>query len=291
MNNPKLDELRKEIDQIDSELIDILHKRASIASAIFNEKSSQDKQLPFTPQREADIFSRLKEIEKEPLSSNHFTNIFKEIISASRSIGHTKGIAVLSEKTASLAALKRFGNSASFFAAKDFKEAHKLLEQQKCSSIFVKFDIGACPEELIEQIANSNLQIIEKVEFSQHFKNAKPETTKNAIQELFSKVAPIEFKHLNLTRDRYLSIALPGDYGNAPVKRALLIDFAKENYPELLLTIRKLEASLMDIKVFVKNKNWFYLEFLNEAEPAIISKVKDLANNLIELKPFPTIEL
>jgi chorismate mutase len=291
MNNIKLDELRKEIDLIDSELINILQKRASIAAKIFNEKSAKDKELPFTPQREAEIFSKLEELEKQPLSNKHFTNIFKEIISASRSIGHTKGIAVLSEKTAALAALKRFGNSAYFFAAADLKHAQQLLEQQKCSSIFVKFDIGSCPEKLIEQIVNSELQIIEKVEFAPHFKNSETDSTKDSILKLFNKTAPGEFKHLSLTNECYLSIAQPGNYSDKAANKAVLIEFEKENYNKLLLTIRKLEANLLDIKIFVKNKNWFYLEFLNKAEPALISKIKSLTNNLIELKPFPTIKL
>ena len=76
-----LDELRKEIDDIDERIINLLNERASIAlgaGKIKRHEGLSEKD----PARENDIFARVKELNKGPLTDEKVNTIYKTIISA-----------------------------------------------------------------------------------------------------------------------------------------------------------------------------------------------------------------
>ena len=77
----KLGNIRKKIDSLDRQVLNLLNKRASLAIEAGNEKQDED---IYKPDREASIFKRLKEINKGPLNEEHVRNIYREIISSCR---------------------------------------------------------------------------------------------------------------------------------------------------------------------------------------------------------------
>jgi chorismate mutase/prephenate dehydratase len=83
----KIEEVRKEIDEIDDNLIDLLNKRGNIAIIIGNLKKELNLEI-FQPEREKEVIERLKHkstiFRKEAIEA-----IWKEIISASKSIQGT----------------------------------------------------------------------------------------------------------------------------------------------------------------------------------------------------------
>ena len=68
----KLGNIRKEIDSLDEEVLNLLNKRSSLAIEAGKEKQDED---IYNPDREASIFKRLKEINKGPLNDEHVRNI------------------------------------------------------------------------------------------------------------------------------------------------------------------------------------------------------------------------
>ena len=80
-----IDHWRKEIDQIDAELLRLLTKRARLAHKVGALK--QAAQLPFCdPDRERTVLQRLQEINPGPLDERAVGKVFRRIIRESRRV-------------------------------------------------------------------------------------------------------------------------------------------------------------------------------------------------------------
>ena len=74
---------RKEIDDIDAELLQLLNMRARLALKVGALKQAQD--LPICdPVRERDVLQRLQEINHGPLDGRAVGKVFRRIIRESR---------------------------------------------------------------------------------------------------------------------------------------------------------------------------------------------------------------
>ena len=78
---PKLDELRREIDAIDSALLDLLIRRIEIGRDVARAKA-KGTTAHLRPGREATIIRRLVSRSKEPLAPQSIGRIWREILSA-----------------------------------------------------------------------------------------------------------------------------------------------------------------------------------------------------------------
>lgn len=78
-----IDELRQEIDRIDSELLRIFNRRASLALEIG--KIKKERGLPvYDPKREKIIFERMKGDNPGPLDDGAIVRLFERVIDESR---------------------------------------------------------------------------------------------------------------------------------------------------------------------------------------------------------------
>lgn len=80
-----LQELRRQIDAIDSKILELLSDRARLAQEVGHSKSRTASQF-FAPERERQIFERLSGENPGPLPSSAVKAIYREIISASRAL-------------------------------------------------------------------------------------------------------------------------------------------------------------------------------------------------------------
>ena len=105
-----LKSVRDKIDSIDEEILSSINERAKLAIQAGEAKGDSVK---YKPDRESLIFTKLKEINKGPLSSEQVISIYKEIISSCRSTEEEFNVAFLGpEGTYSESALlKQFGSS------------------------------------------------------------------------------------------------------------------------------------------------------------------------------------
>lgn len=76
-----IDEIRKNIDKIDEEILDLLNERAKQALKI---KQTEQGKTSIRPERESDIVRRLTRKNKGPLPTNALKNIFTQIIASFR---------------------------------------------------------------------------------------------------------------------------------------------------------------------------------------------------------------
>lgn len=108
-----IDKIRKEIDGLDSKILDLLNERARLALKI---KKTSPGKTPIRPEREIDIVRRLSDNNKGPLTTDAVRSIFIQIIASFRdqlqldrpiSVGYLGPEGTYSQE----AALKLFGNT------------------------------------------------------------------------------------------------------------------------------------------------------------------------------------
>ena len=111
--NETVDALRKKIDQIDEKLVALLNDRAALAQRIGLAKNSNHLEI-YVPGREKEILRRVSRLNPGKISEAGIRSIFREIISASRSLEAPLKVAYFGAEASytHLAAADKFGSSA-----------------------------------------------------------------------------------------------------------------------------------------------------------------------------------
>ena len=92
--NAELLKFRDQIDDIDQQMLVLLNKRASLAQSIGHVKAKTDAPV-MRPEREAQVLDKLNAANKGPLNAQHINVLFKEIMSACRSLEREVHVAFL----------------------------------------------------------------------------------------------------------------------------------------------------------------------------------------------------
>jgi chorismate mutase len=79
----RLDELRKQIDEIDEELVRLLSARAECALTIGHEKKVAGLEL-YQPSREAEVLEHVQRVNMGPLDDGAVKRLFERIIDEAR---------------------------------------------------------------------------------------------------------------------------------------------------------------------------------------------------------------
>lgn len=90
----ELGKYRDQIDAIDQEVLKLLNKRAALAQEIGEVKAKTDAPV-MRPEREVQVLDRLVAANKGPLQTEHLNVLFKEIMSACRSLERRVKVAFL----------------------------------------------------------------------------------------------------------------------------------------------------------------------------------------------------
>ncbi|MEW6001360.1 MAG: prephenate dehydratase [Nitrospirota bacterium] len=128
----ELDKLRKEIDEIDEEILKLLNKRAEVVIKIAHIKRNENARF-YSPEREKEILERLTTLNKGPFPNDTLKVIYREILSASLSLEEPLKIACLGPLATftHLAALRHFGSSASFLPVESIRDVFDAVEAGK----------------------------------------------------------------------------------------------------------------------------------------------------------------
>ncbi len=110
--DPELHALRHRIDAVDRELLALLNRRAALAQEV-GEIKKREGSVVFRPEREAQVIDGLKAANAGPLRTDSIAPIWREIMSACRSLETPTRIAYLGPAGtfSELAALGFFGSS------------------------------------------------------------------------------------------------------------------------------------------------------------------------------------
>jgi chorismate mutase / prephenate dehydratase len=111
----KLSKLRADIDKYDAQILDLLNKRAGVASQIGKEKAKTGGEV-FNAAREEAVLAAILKAHKGPLQEVTIKAIFRELISGSRALQSVQRVAFLGPdySYSHIAAIERFGQSAEY---------------------------------------------------------------------------------------------------------------------------------------------------------------------------------
>jgi chorismate mutase/prephenate dehydratase len=152
--NEELRNLRKKIDSLDSIIVKTIQERADIASKIGEIKRKNGDPI-YRPDREKEVYEKIKGLNQGPLSDTAITSIYREIMSASIAIEKGLNVGYLGpEGSFSHQAVQaRFGTSISSIPFLSIPEVFKAVETAKC-------DYGVVPiENSSEGLVNSTLDM------------------------------------------------------------------------------------------------------------------------------------
>jgi chorismate mutase/prephenate dehydratase len=127
--NAQLGPLRQRIDALDAQLIALLNQRAQVALEVGEVKQRFNAPV-FRPEREMQVIERLQCLSAGPLTDSHVAAIWREIMSASRALEHTIGVAFLGPvgTYSEEAMLGYFGQSVSGLPCLSIDEAFRAVE-------------------------------------------------------------------------------------------------------------------------------------------------------------------
>jgi len=147
-----VDDVRADIDAIDSELVALLNRRTELAQEIGRVKGTEGQPF-FTPEREHAIYRRLREQVGGALAPERLEAVFREIISASRAAEQVLKIGYWGpEGTFShSASLQTFGRSAHYIPFDSISEVFAAVERRELNYGVVPVEnsaAGIVPETL-----------------------------------------------------------------------------------------------------------------------------------------------
>ncbi|WP_028950188.1 prephenate dehydratase [Sulfurihydrogenibium subterraneum] len=185
----ELQKIRKEIDNIDQTILQLLNKRALLAKQVGEIKKKNN--LPiFVPTREKEIFERLEKLNTGPLSNDVIKHIFREIISACRSVEENIKVAYLGPKATFThqASLKYFGSSVEHIPVSTIKDVFEEIAKKKVNYgvVPVENTIEGVVNYTLDMFLDYDLKIIGEVilEISLHLMSINPNI--NEIQRIYS---------------------------------------------------------------------------------------------------------
>ena len=161
-----INELRKEIDGLDQQLVELLNKRAEIALEIGKHKQQAKKNF-FAPERERQVMTRITSLNKGPMPNTAIRAVYREIISASRALEQPITIAYWGPPATNthMASILKFGSSCTFMPMDTIPDVFSEVERQRA-------DFGVVPIEnstegvinhTLDTFLESNLKICSEV--------------------------------------------------------------------------------------------------------------------------------
>ena len=115
MSDDLLGPLRQEIDTIDSELIELINRRASLVVEVG--KIKRESGIPiYAPHRESAVLEKIQRLNKGPISNRTIEAVYRELMSGSFALEQPLRIGYLGPvgTYSHLAATKHFGSSVAF---------------------------------------------------------------------------------------------------------------------------------------------------------------------------------
>ncbi len=158
-----LDEIRREIDKLDDQLVALLNLRVSLAQEVGHVKG-KEKSPYFTPERERQIYAKLETHNPGPLQNRQLAAIYREVISAARcaekplEVGYWGPEGTFSH----LAAIETFGRSTEFKPFESIQDVFLAAEHGHVDYGIVPIEnstAGVVPETL-DVFPQTNLRIV-----------------------------------------------------------------------------------------------------------------------------------
>jgi len=126
----KLENLRKQIDNLDQSIIRLLSERAKIIVNVAKVKIKEGKSI-YSPDREREVLNKIQALNNGPLTNDGLVAIYREIMSSSLALEKPLKIAYLGPEASftHLAAMKRFGSQVEYVAVETITDVFLEVER------------------------------------------------------------------------------------------------------------------------------------------------------------------
>lgn len=188
-----LNDLRKEIDRIDEQVVQLLNRRAEVVQEVGHHKTRARSHY-FTPEREQAIHKRLATLNKGPLENAALRAIYREIISAMLALEKPMTVAYLGPPGtfSHQAGLGKFGSSSILVPTDSISDIFAQVERAQCDYGVVPVEnslSGVIPETL-DTFTQTNLRIVSEIFVPIVHNVATHCKTLEEIQRIYSKTEP-----------------------------------------------------------------------------------------------------
>lgn len=158
-----LESVRADIDQVDAELVRLLEKRIDLTREVGDIKGRENTPF-FTPERERQMYERLRNSECRNLTGDQLVAIFREVISAGRASEKPLHVAFWGPEGTYThqAAVAAFGRSVSHVPVFNIREVFQAVERGQADYGVVPIEnsvAGVVPETL-DMFPKSNVKIV-----------------------------------------------------------------------------------------------------------------------------------
>lgn len=161
-----LDNLRKQIDSIDTQIVNALSRRCTITLQISKLKKQLGRQI-YSPERERQVLSRLKKIKHGLLSDEALEAIYREIMSAALSLERPLTIAYLGPEATftHLAAIKKFGQQLTYLPCDSISGVFKevLKRSANYGVVPVENSIEGAVTHTLDMLIDSDVKICAQI--------------------------------------------------------------------------------------------------------------------------------
>ncbi|MBD3425670.1 MAG: prephenate dehydratase [Candidatus Omnitrophica bacterium] len=190
MSPKKLSDLRKEIDKLDSRIVELVNRRGRVSRSIGALKKA-GKQPLYSPDRESHVYSKVVKESAGPIADESMKAIYAEIMSACLALEHPTRVAYLGPKLTftNQAALKKFGSSVDYLSCDSISDVFREVEKGNA-------DYGVVPIEnstegavnhTLDMFVDSTLLICSEIYLPIRHSLLSKKGEKSSIKKIYSK--------------------------------------------------------------------------------------------------------
>ncbi|MDP8258315.1 MAG: prephenate dehydratase [Candidatus Aadella gelida] len=190
MKKKNLNDFRKDINQIDSKIIELINKRGK-ASYEIGEIKKNRKQPIYSPDRESQVYARITSKNNGPIPDKSIEAVYREIMSACLSLEQPMTIAYLGPELTFThqASIKKFGSSVKYLSCNSISDVFSEVEKKNA-------DYGVVPIEnstegaishTLDMFVDSPLMICSEVHFPIKHSLLSKKVNMKAIKWVYSK--------------------------------------------------------------------------------------------------------
>ncbi|MCP9765356.1 prephenate dehydratase [Lacihabitans soyangensis] len=246
-----LDEVRKEIDKIDDDLLQLLNKRMLWVQKV-GEIKNKSKEIIYRPEREKQIIERLNNQSDGLLSRDAIEAIFLEIFATARNIELPERIAYLGPEGSFThqAAESRFGALSEYMTLPTIKSVFEAVETERVRFGVVPIENNqeGIVYETVDLLNETNVNIAAELKIPVHFCLATEAENPAKIKRIYSK--DIAFRQCRGFLNKYFEQHQPEEIQVESTSKAAKL--AAED-PEAAAICSEIAAKLFRIPVLFHN--------------------------------------
>jgi chorismate mutase/prephenate dehydratase len=246
-----LDEVRKEIDKIDDDLLQLLNKRMLWVQKV-GEIKNKSKEIIYRPEREKQIIERLNNQSDGLLSRDAIEAIFLEIFATARNIELPERIAYLGPEGSFThqAAESRFGALSEYMTLPTIKSVFESVETERVRFGVVPIENNqeGIVYETVDLLNETNVNIAAELKIPVHFCLATEAENPAKIKRIYSK--DIAFRQCRGFLNKYFEQHEPEEIQVESTSKAAKL--AAED-PEAAAICSEIAAKLFRIPVLFHN--------------------------------------